>query len=69
MVFLALTWVSRSPIWTIYLLASHLEVLLGLHGLTPSKGVQVIWWMACPSNGQFFGLVALWDHHGRLQVH
>ena len=53
MVFLALTWVSRTPIWTIYLLAFHLEILLGLHGLTPSKGVQAILWMACPSNGRF----------------
>ena len=35
------------------LLASHPEILLGLHGLTPSKGVQAIWWMACPSNGRF----------------
>ena len=35
------------------LLASHLEILLGLHGLTPSKGVQAIGWMACPSNGLF----------------
>ena len=35
------------------LLASHLEILLGLHGLTPPKGVQAIWWMACPSNGPF----------------
>ena len=53
MVFLALTWVSRSLIWTIYLLASRLEILLGLHGLMPPKGVQAIWWMACPSNGRF----------------
>ena len=69
MVFLALTWVSRIPIWAIYAVSFPSRNPTGPawpYAVQRGAGHLVD---GLPVQWTVFGLVALWDHHGRLQLH